>query len=294
MIALALALFASGPTLDAKGLRQLAIAERKNPQAAADGSGFRLELPIVPDRRTDLAAVQNSAGYSYDAKSGVLSIDIDLGAMTPDNFKSFDELGLWQAPPLRTLYFATLTGRDSAFNITFDKRGEPEASQGWRVSGESYGLAIPTSAQDRGVKGGDLPDGFALPFVIQMRAPADRVAQVVRDLRVRVEGRLRTIGGRSVLCGRSGGGGYQVDEFTQRTPNIIAIQQCFLPAVISSISLVRTTGGPPLKTWTRANLDPTPETAETRVLTAREAVKLQPDGGPSSSPNATAPLPKRP
>ncbi len=289
----ALALLFAGPVLDSGGLRHTAEHLRGKPDAPAEPTPFRLEFPIVPDRRTDLEALQNPAGYSYDRASGVLNIDVDLGVITPDNFKSFDKLDLWKAPPLRTLFFSTRTGRDVTLNTTFNGRGDPESTQGYRVSGESFGLAIATSAQDRGIKGGDLPDDFAVPFLIQMHVSPDRVGSTAGSLRLRVEGHLRTIGGHAVLCGRSGGGGYAVDEFTQKTPNVIAIQQCFLPAMISSISLVRTTGGPPLKVWTRASADPTPETEATRVQTVQEAIRLKPDGGPSSSPNATAPLPKR-
>lgn len=294
----ALAVASDTPVLNADGLSRYIKAARANPSAAAPPARFRLEFEPVSNRKTDLRSLQTPVGYSYDRKSGAIAIDVDFGAVAPGNFSDFDKLGLQEAPPLRTVFFDTTSARDTTYHIVSDGTGGGAAAQGWRVTATSYGLAVATSAKAYGTRGGDLPDDFILPFVMHMRAPGGATApQAVRGLRVRIEGELRTIGGRSVLCSRSGGDGYVVDEITQRTPNVIMDRQCLAPAVITRVSLVRTAGGPPLKTWVRSSDQPTEETMASAVIMAgtrnREAPSLLQEPN-ATSPSATAPLPKRP
>lgn len=161
---------------------------------------------------------------------------------------------------------------------------------------QSYGLAVATSAQAAGVRGGDLPDDFSLPFVMRMKATPDAASAVVRNLRLRFTGELRTLGGRSVLCGRDKGGAYQVDQFTQKTPNVVTSRQCFLPAVLETVALVRITDGAVLKSWTRGSRPMTAESPETAVIMAGDRRLAQApilSEAVSSSPNAT-PSPAQP
>ncbi|CAN5275267.1 hypothetical protein BH09PSE2_BH09PSE2_00130 [soil metagenome] len=295
-IVCAVMLQGQGPVLGAEALMKLAKTWRANPQAPVQPVRYELEFPLIPDTKTSLAALQSPAGYAYDRRTGILSIDVDLGAVTPSNYADFDKQTLERAPPLRTLFFDTRSGSDTVFHVITGERGDPSAAQGWRVTAQSVGLAIAADAKAYGRGGGDLPDDFPLPFVMKMRVNPDQIGAVVRSLRIRFAGVTRTIGGRSVLCSRSTGDGYVVDEFTQKTPNVIIDDQCFTPAVLSQVSLVRTTGGPPLKTWTRAAAEPSAEGPDTAVIMAgtrnRDAPSLLAPVT-ASSPSATAPLPKR-
>jgi hypothetical protein len=294
--ALAFALQVSGPVLEARDLKKAMASWRAQPAAAPAPVRFRLEFPLIPDRKTDLASLQSPAGYAYDPKTGVLSIDVGMGAATPENFVDFAKLGLDHAPPLRTLFFESRTTKASVLHIVPDQRGDAHGASGWDVVGESLGLAVPASAQAYGVSGGDLPDGLTIPFVMQLRIAPEQLDFAVRSLRLRVEGFTRTIGGRAILCSNSGGGGYVVDEFTQKTPNVIRVHQCLAPAVLTRVALVRVAGGSALKEWTRAAIDPTPETPETTVITTGtkfRTVTKPAIAPPNSTPAATDPLPRR-
>ena len=113
---------------------------------------FRLDFPLVSADRTDLIGLQSPASWSVNGDTIVVSIN--LGAVTPENFKDFARDGLFEAPPLRTLYFLT------------ERRGEAGAHT-W----VSYALAVPASARDHGRRGGDLPAGFAPPLSVSMTFP---------------------------------------------------------------------------------------------------------------------------
>lgn len=285
---------ASGPLLNADGLRRLEVSMRKEP-AEFHAAHFQFDLPFVSDRKTNLGALQNPAGWTYDNKTGVLTLTIDFGAVTPENYRAFDKQDLFKAPPLRTFYFDTRATRDKTYHQLADDHGNISRENSWRVVSESYGLAIPTSAKDYGVRGGDLPDAFTLPVLMQVKVAPRLVEGFVRTLRVRMEGDLRTLNGAALLCGDSTGDGYVVDEFTQKTPNIIVDAQCLAPAVLTRVSLIRD-NGQPLKTWTRASAEPMETTAATAVIVAGGRQRFTPPivtDSVASSPAATAPLPTR-
>lgn len=277
-------------------LRDLAKSLAKSPMQPGPPVRFRLELPIVSDLKTDIADLQNSAGWRIVGPMFV--INFDMGAVTPQNFKPFEADDLFNAPPQRVMYFWTRRSRSESSRVIPGARAdEYEGARGWYEVAESYGLAVSTSAEAKAVSGGDLPDDFALPFALQFARPPGNPALVANTLRIRVEGELRTLRGRSVLCGdQRNGAGYAVDEITQKTPYTVEVRQCLLPAVIQRISLVKTTGGPPLKTWTRGDRPATPENDQTKVMTQRD-LRLTPAApitpGEAPTPNATAPLPKR-
>lgn len=284
------------PVLDAQGLRRLATTLAKAPTAPADPVRFRFDLPLVSDRKTDLAALQNPAGWSYDKATGVFTIDVDFGAVTPDNYRGFDRQGLAKAPPLRMFFFDTRATRDTTFHQVTDARGDTSSTQGWRVVSESYGLAVATSAKAYGTRGGDLPDDFILPFKVKFKLAPQLAPAAAKSLRLRVEGELRTIGGRSILCSDSTGDGYAVDQFTQSTPNVIVDYMCLAPAVLTKVSIVRNSGGVALKEWTRSAVERTEETAETAVIMAGDRNRAQKpilEEPLASSPSASAPLPAR-
>ncbi len=265
-------------------------AEKARDQPPPTAGAFVLDLPLTSDRKTDIASLQRPAGWSYDAQTQVLTIDVDFGAVTPLNYADFDAQGLARLPPLRTVFFDTRATRDTTYRTVQDARGDVGQTQGWVNYTSSYGLAIATSAKAFGSRGGDLPDDFSLPFVMRMKARPDAASTIVRGLRLRFSGELRTLGGRAVMCSRDKGGAYQVDQFTQTTPNVVTSRQCFLPAVLDSVALVRATDGAVLKSWTRGDRPMTAQTPETEVIMAGDRRLAQApilSDAVSSSPNAT-------
>lgn len=270
-------------------LRQV-VREMSNTPNESHSALFRLDLPLVSNGKTDIGALQSPGAWSFQPDTQSIVVDVDFGAITPQNFNAFETDNLYEAPPLRTFYFWTKFSRAQRLSSADNGQGGVSTTKGWYEPTESYGIAVPASAAAHGMSGGDLPDEFTPPFRVNIPLRSMVMGTLVSSLRLRVEGQLRMIAGRSVLCGNYRGGGYSADQGDQqRTPVILDVRACLAPAVLTRVSLVRTDSSRPLKVWMRTERAPTPENAETAVRANRDAPIAPSFIAPklATSPNST-------